>query len=250
MNTNTPENGELVSYLEEEVKRLKKVARKTFIAGSILVVALMLYLGVMLITYEKLILNPDYIAALVIGNSQQTLFHMSDEVAKSLTDNAPKFADNVSQSALRMLPDFRLQAEKEIELAYKEKIPSLNNGLSSMMKDFVERNADSLREYAQKHTGDEFAEYFMETVMDDVKKEIDQTLKPVSQGGGLDFFTENMTVTMDAMNDRVDDLLKQDISKMSRRDRLQRKLLAVLAANALDTTQKQDNANQLVKPPK
>lgn len=217
----------LADFLTAETKRVQRSTNRTWIlglAGSLFAIGYMTFIYVMARTF----FDPLGAAYLVSDQikTQAPIFLQEAEVA--LIMKAPDFADQVSQTFIKAVPELRALGQQQIDAAITEIIPQISLEFQSYIKAYFAANGDELKAFVQAHSSKEFADEFTRSILADFATELDQHLKDHYGNRDLVYFKDNTLLTLQSMDQHLSELLAKKPSELDRREQLQRQILAAL----------------------
>ncbi len=228
------ETEQLTAFIAEEARKARKATTSTYIFGLIAACIIGAYMGFIL-HMEKTFLQPDNLAYLMRLEAEAALPGIIRDTENAIVESAANGTQRLSDEFISLVPRMTAAGMEQIDLTYTEQIPFISTELSAIVEEYIHLHGPELASFANEHTSQEFATYFTEEMMAEFHRQLDQQLKDSYEGRDLAYFKENLTDSIIAMNQTVDELVAQHPDTMDRRTRLQRRLLARLVAMATAT---------------
>lgn len=226
------ETEDLKRFIKEETESARKNTRTTYILGTIAAVLIGGYLGFIL-HMEKTFLNPDNLAYLIRIQAESAIPGLILKTENALVEQAEEGSQQLSDKFLELVPQITATGMEQIDLAYTEQIPYLSEEFSKIVADYIHLHGPELAAFAKENTSQEFADHFTREMMAEFNRQLDVHLADNYEGRSLAYFKENMTHSIVAMNQTVEEMIEQNPEDMDRKARLQRRLLAGLVTLAL-----------------
>lgn len=234
----TPVEQRLIDFLNEETIRTRRGVSMTYslgIVASILVAGYMFFI----LKFVNEAIEPRTLAGFVGMQAEETLPKVIENTEQALVGQANELAEQTSRDFIRLVPKFREQGVDFMDRALNEGIPYLSTEFSTIISDYIDANADELKEFADSHSNDEFATFFTEELVAELTKQLDQHLALQFDGRSIDYFHDNLTLSLMAMDQTLNELLNANPEDLDRRQRLQRRLLARLFHSAVAASESQ-----------
>lgn len=212
------------SFLLSEIERNKELTKKTWKWGSVAVVVLALYLTAILSSVRSVVFDSEGIAAIVSNEIDRKLPEQLSAVENTLIADAPENASNLILAILSTLPNVRKQGQQVIDEVYTS-IPLLGEEVTSTIKAYMAENGDELRDFAQTHSEQEFATYFMDELTANIMLDLDLHLKQNGEKKGLGAVKELSLSRLVALNTYLEKLANTGRFDLSERELLERRTL-------------------------
>ncbi len=221
------DNNDIANFLDDEIIRIQKTTRKTWIAGVLIGIFMILYMNFIL-TMTRTFFDAENAALLISSYVQESAPEFLDETEKALKIKAPVVANQLSQTFLKIIPELRETAEFHLDYAANEMIPYISWEFQNIITEYIESNSESLKLLAENTDSKLFTETFISEVLDLFAQRLEVTMKDQYDGRDYIFVKDNSVLAVQAMNEYLEDLIDTNIDKLDRKSRLERKILATL----------------------
>lgn len=230
--TKTAQENELNRFLKEQIVRNKRAARTTWIIGGIVVVLVTCYMSGLVVLVRG-ILEPMTAARMIGQYIEQQLPSILSGTENALQQQATPLGNALSDRIITSLPKLREEAEKQIDLTCEQFLPLLREEIRSTVRCYMEEHADEISDFYGAHKGEEFAEFFIDSIMVEVADSLNKQLREVSGEYDLDYIRSASLTILNDINGELSRLLNLSAEEMTKSDRLQRRLI-VAWVQALD----------------
>lgn len=222
----------LSTFIHNETLSIQRSTRRTIVFGGVLALLIAGYMG-FVIFMLKGFLEPQALAMVVADQVAETLPDVINSAELTLRAKAPELANQITDSFMQAIPKMAETGKQEIDLAYQERIPYINEEFKNIVRDYIEDNSEELVAFTETHSAEAFAQYFTEQMMVELGVQLEQRLNDShARTSNLKYFSNNLTYSLLAMNTTLDEFLHQDINQLTRQERLQRRILARLVQSA------------------
>jgi hypothetical protein len=210
----------LEKFLEDEVKREKKLIFKTWLVGCGLALFLTLYMwNLIAIPFDKIVLNPENLAAYVVGQVDHQIPKALANLEDQMVNLAPELAEKSSGNIRSLLPRIRENGIQHVDTLVNT-IQSLDRFTASATEDFFAEHSDKIREYVKKYGREDFVEKFTDEMLETVFTQVESEL-------GLNEALDETSVRfLDQVGDELYTLSTKNSFNMAPSERLQRRLIA------------------------
>lgn len=210
----------LEKFLEDEVKREKKLIFKTWLVGCGLALFLTLYMwNLIAIPFDKIVLNPENLAAYVVGQVDHQIPKALANLEDQMVNLAPELAERSSGNIRSLLPRIREYGIQHIDTLVNT-LQSLDRFTASATEDFFAEHSDKIREYVKKYGREDFVEKFTDEMLETVFTQVESEL-------GLNEALDETSVRfLDQVGDELYTLSTKNSINMAPSERLQRRLIA------------------------
>lgn len=226
----------LIAFVNEEIKRTRRGVSLTYTYGIVASVIIAIYMGWVLMQINTA-LEPSMLSGLTAEFAKDNIPQFIEESKNSLLERAPKDADNISKQFLNLVPQYREEGEQLLDRTHQEMVPFISQEMQTYIKTYVDTNADALKQFAEENENEGYAAVFVESMIEELDTQLNRHLALEYEGRSLDYFHENLTLSLLAMDETLDELVNADVADMDRRQLLRRRLLARLFVSALDASQ-------------
>jgi hypothetical protein len=214
----------LEKFLEDEVKREKKLILKTWLVGCGLALFLTLYMwNLIAIPFDKIVLNPENLAAYVVGQVDHQIPKALANLEDQMVNLAPELAERSSGNIRTLLPRISEYGIQHVD-SLVNTIQTLDRFTASATEEFFAEHSDDIRAYVKKYGRENFVEKFTDEMLESVFTQVESEL-------GLN---EALDVTSIQFLDRIGDelytLSRKNSFNMAPSERLQRRLIASWAS--------------------
>ncbi|GHB99185.1 hypothetical protein [Cerasicoccus arenae] len=215
----------LIDFMREEIARTRKGVGHTYLFGIIAAVLVAGYMAFIL-SMVKQATDGEFLAIAVRQQVEQAVPDMIHSGEMTLAKNASISANKVSNRFKQLVPKFAATGKEKIDMSYQDQIPYLSEEFNDMVRLYIKSNEVELREFANQHDSQEFAEEFTRQMMAEFALQIDIRMKDATGGNGLNYFNENLLQSLVAMDTTLGELLNKPEDQLTQRERLQRRILA------------------------
>jgi len=222
-NKDLQEQVSLDGFLEQEVARLGKKTRLTWIGGIGVLVVLVVYMSGVLGLVRGM-LEPRMLARMIALHVEESMPTVLYETEQGIEKQAPVVANAISEQIMQAIPRVREEAEKQIDLACDEMLPLLRDEANETIRAYVAAHAEELDEIYSSARLPEFGEAMVDAVVNDLAVELDARLT-VASGHNLAYVGARALEMMQDINGQLVFLLDKDSGAMTRSERLQRRLI-------------------------
>ncbi len=229
-----PGEGDLNAFLEQETRRLQSSTRNTWIVGILFALFLLFYMSYVLKMIST-ILDAENAAFLITDHVKENTPKFLEETERALVMKAPELADEMSRVFIQTIPQLRKVAQDQIDTAIEEMIPFLSREYEEVLTSYIKSHGGELRELTAVESPQEFADNFTKGLVLLFGEELNKYLRKEYGGRDLNFFKENSVLSLQAMNEHLEELLAEELDGMDRYERLQRRLLAIITHRLIQT---------------
>lgn len=219
------------SFLLEEARRLRRSARITWIVGTAFALFLIGYLSAIFFMVRTFF-DADNAALLIASTIRENAPQVIADTEVALASRAPFLARQMTLTFLEAIPQLRETAIAQIDLAHQEMIPTLSREFQDVIRLYIRDHAEELRAITATSSPDVFAEEFTSELMASLAVELEAALQEQYDGRDFGYFKENSLLALQAMSEHLDGLVAGD-TRMTRRERLQRRLLAAVTRRVI-----------------
>ena len=221
-------------FLQEETNKLNRSSKRTYLVSVILAVILTGYLGFIYTSFSRM-MDPEELSPILINQGQAILEDVIDTYEGELKDQAPVLADEFSRRINDdVIPSVGLLARTQIDLIHESMIPFISTEFVSFFEAYFAQHSEELQMLASL-AEEEGAHVFVDGMWAEFTTNVDQVFRASHpEQAGIPEFQEKIDVTLLAMEDTLENLLSQEIEELTRRERLQRQLLAHLVQLILE----------------
>lgn len=214
----------LEKFLEDELKKEKKLVLKTWLIGCGLALFLTLYMwNLIAIPFDKIVLNPYNLSAYVVGQIDHRIPNHLASLEEELLKMAPEQAERSSANIRSLIPRISEYGIQHVD-ALVNTIQNLDRFTASATEEFFTEHADKIREYVKKYGRENFVEKFTDEMLDSVFTQAEMEL-------GLNDALDVTTVRfLDKVGDDLYTLSRKNSFNMTPSERLQRRLIASWAS--------------------
>ncbi len=215
----------LIDFMRAEIARTRKGVGQTYLFGIIAAVLVAGYMTFILVMVKQAT-NGEFLAIAVRNQVEEAVPDMIRSGEVALAKKAEISANKVSNEFKRLVPRFAQTGKEKIDMAYKDQIPYLSEDFATRMKEYIAAHQEALKEFADQHDSEEFADEFTRQMMDELAKQMDVAVKETTGGEGLSYFNSNLLQGLVAMDTTLQELISKQESELTQRERLQRRILA------------------------
>lgn len=221
-----PENtqDEVKAFFEQEIARHEKATRKTWLGGLLSAALVAAYMAGLL-AFVRSVLDPPMAAAMLANELEESLPSVVYETEAALEAQAPVLANAFSAKLSEGMTLARKEAEQQIDFSYQVMLPAIGEEFSIAIHEYVEAHAGDIEEFYRTQTGEGFAESFVQALVDDVMADIDREMAAQCGGRGMEQVRAQSLDVMQQIHDALVALRGKDTAKMTRSERLQRRLI-------------------------
>jgi len=214
----------LEKFLEDELKKEKKLVLKTWLVGCGLALFLTLYLwNLIVIPFDRIVLNPQNLAAYVVGQIDHQIPKNLANLEEQLVKMAPEQAERSSVNIRSLLPKISEYGIQHVDTLVNT-IQNLDRFTAEATEEFFTEHADKIRTYVKKYGRENFVEKFTDEMLDNVFSQAESEL-------GLNEALDVSSVRfLDHVGDELYKLSKKNAFNMSPSERLQRRLIVSWAS--------------------
>jgi len=223
----------LEDFMRSEIERTRKGIGTTYIFGGIVAILIALYMTFIL-NMLKEATNGQFLAIAVRQQIEAAAPEMISSGEEALAAEAAVLANNLSNRFLEIIPELAQTGKESIDATYSEVIPYVADEVSAIVRDYIRFNEAEIREFADSHSIEQFAREFTRQVMDEFATQMDKRMKETTGGEGLAYFNDNLLVSLQAMDGTLEELLETPADQLTRRERLQRRILARLVTTVTE----------------
>ncbi len=217
----------LAEHLRTEIRRARRGVIMTYSLGIFASLAMAIYMGFILFSV-KTALEPTTLALVITDTAGERIPAMIEMTETALIENADDFADDLSSQFLELVPRLSEEGQRALEFAHSETIPEFRSHIEAYIKDYISENEEELRAFAEEHDNEQFAQFVVEAVIQETERELNNLLSAQYEGRDVDYFHENLSLSLMAMNEALSELLNKEPDELTRREKLQRNILARL----------------------
>lgn len=228
------EQEQLMRFMRGQVTSLRKSVRNIWIVATVLILFMV---GYMSFIYNALLndlvreaLNPTALATdttALIENNYLTFIEETDQL---LRDQAYDVVNELALQFEEGVPAFRLAAEDAIVASYSEALPALSDEMELLLREYVRLNQATIEELIDTQEPEVAAREFADAALDNFATELDRKMRAEFEGRGLGYVADNVRTTILSMDQTLTELLSTPPEEMTRRQELQRRLLARMTA--------------------
>jgi len=230
------ENNEtkLIEFMRSEIERTQKGVGQTYLFGIIIAVLIAGYMTFVL-SMVRQATNGEFLAIAVRQQIEAAAPEMIASGEESLGAQAAVFANDLSDRFLEIVPEIAQVGKESIDSAYQDGVPYISEEFSEMVRLYIRANEAEIREFADTHDSKEFAQEFTREMMDEFARQMDTRMEEATDGEGLAYFNENLATSLLAIDTTLDELLAKSPDELTRRERLQRRILARLVLTVTES---------------
>ncbi|MBN1673332.1 MAG: hypothetical protein JXR37_19965 [Kiritimatiellae bacterium] len=214
----------LTTYLEARLVEIRRQTRRIRHGGAIVALLLAIVLSAELCLVRWL-LQPANAADAVVGYLTDAWPGLLHDLHRELARQAPVSANAVAERAMAVIPCLRRQAEREIELTYRERIPELQVEECEALRAYIRSHRDEIVEHYQQHHGAQFRARLLDMLGSRAVASLDQRLRQPSMGRGADILKHLSLEGLRSLDQHLARLVAADAAALTRRERLQRRLI-------------------------
>ncbi|MBN1675859.1 MAG: hypothetical protein JXR37_32750 [Kiritimatiellae bacterium] len=209
-------------FIVEQIARNQKAIRATWIVGIILLGLVTCYMSGLVLLVRSM-LEPKTAARMIGIHVEENLPSVMNGLEDALRDQAVPLANSLSSAIITTLPNLRQHGENQIELVAKEMLPLLREEIRSTLHAYVEAHEEQIRDFYQTHKSPEFAEVFIDMLVQETAKSLNKEL--LAGQHGLKHVKSAALQGLKDINAELARLLNMSAEKMTRSERLQRRLI-------------------------
>lgn len=212
------------SFLKAEVERNRLATRQIWQWGSVAVLVLALYFTAILSSVRSVVFDSDGIAAILSNELDKKLPEQLAVLERALISQAPINARTFIQTILGYLPSIREEGQNSIE-EITSTIPMLGEEVNSTIKAYIADNRESIQEFANTHSEQEFAMFFMDDLFAHVVLDIDNKLKQAGEAEGWNGVKSISLKRLVALNTYLEKLANTGRFDLTEKEQLERRTI-------------------------
>lgn len=222
----------LITFVQEEIKKAKRGIATSYGFGIVMILILAGYMSFALYQLNTA-LEPTMLAGLIGNTAEEATPDLVEQLETLLVESADDQAELLGRQITERVPEVFALARESIDATHTEYLPALSAEFSSALEEYIHANSDELKAFADSHTDEEFASYFVDSMMEELELRLDEWMQINFEGRDLDFVQENIRVSLLAMDETVTELLETEPENLTYRQHLQRRVLARLYLTAM-----------------